>query len=60
MPVTRAVSEMRKHNISQLEEGLSTGVVDAGEEFRAYMVDMYLLSEGAAFLGSFSSNAGPH
>ena len=48
---------MKKHKILQIEEGLASGVVDAGVEFRAYMVDMYLLAQGSAFLGGFSSNA---
>ena len=32
------------------------GVVDAGTEFSATMIDVYLLAEGSAFLGGFSSN----
>ena len=57
MPVTPTTALMKKHKILQIEEGLASGVVDAGVEFRAYMVDMYLLAQGSAFLGGFSSNA---
>ena len=45
------------HSLTRIEEGLGSNVIDAGREFRAYMVDMYLLAEGAVFLGSFMSNA---
>jgi hypothetical protein len=57
MPVTNATQAMRAAHIKQLEEGLGKGVIDAGHEFRAYMVDMYLLAEGSAFMGAFTSNA---
>ena len=57
IPVTDANELMRKNGIKQMEEGLGKNVVDAGREFRAYMVDMYLLAEGSAFLGAFTSNA---
>ena len=57
MPVSDATDLMKKNHIKQLEEGLGKGIIDAGKEFRSYMVDMYLLSEGAAFLGAFTSNA---
>ena len=56
-PVTPTTELMKQHGILQIEEGLASGVVDAGLEFRAYMVDMYLLAEGSAFLGGFTSNA---
>lgn len=57
LPVSSATQAMRDHHIKQLEEGLGKGVINAGTEFRHYMVDMYLLSEGSAFLGAFTSNA---
>mgnify|MGYP004099036215 CR=1 FL=1 len=40
-----------------IEEGLGLGLIDTGLEFRSYMVDIYLLAEGSAFLGAFTSNA---
>ena len=57
MPVTPSGAAMKAHGVKQLEEGLGLGIVDAGLEFRAYMLDMYLLAEGSAFLGAFTSNA---
>ena len=57
MPVSNATEVMKQHHIDQLEEGLGQGYIDAGDELRHYMVDMYMLSEGSAFLGGFTSNA---
>jgi len=57
IPVTPTTALMKNNKILHIEEGLASGDVDAGVEFRAYMVDMYLLAQGSAFLGGFSSNA---
>ena len=55
--LTPSGAAVKAHGVKQLEEGLGLGIVDAGLEFRAYMLDMYLLAEGSAFLGAFTSNA---
>ena len=54
---TSTAARLAAHNLSRIEEGLGLGVVDAGEEWRSFMVDIYLLASGSAFLGGFSSNA---
>lgn len=56
-PTTPTTAILRAHNLTRIEEGLGLGLIDTGLEFRAYMVDIYLLAEGAAFLGAFTSNA---
>jgi len=56
-PVTPTAARLAAHGLVRIEQGLVRGIVDAGREFQSYMVDMHLLSEGSAFLGSFSSNA---
>jgi len=56
-PPTDAVAVMRARNISIIDKAIAAGAVDAGNEFDEAMLSTYLLSEGQAFLGSFSSNA---
>ena len=40
MPATRTARALELHNLSRVEEGLGLAVVDALEEFAAFMVDM--------------------
>jgi len=55
--VTNTTAILKAFGMKRIEEGLDEHVFSAIEEFRAFMVDIYLLSEGAGFVGGFTSNA---
>ena len=48
---------LQNKGLIRIEQGLSSGEVDAIDEFRSFFVDMYLLAEGDGFVGGFTSRA---
>jgi len=48
---------MKAKGIRKIDDAIAQGVLDAGDEFADAMISTYLLSQGDAFLGGFSSNA---
>merc|ERR1712022_32541 len=54
---TETTKLLKSRGIRKIDDAITQGVIDAGQEFDDAMISTYLLSEGEAFLGSFSSNA---
>ena len=56
-PTSNATRIMRERGIEKIDDAIAQGVLNAGDEWDGAMIDLYLLSEGHAMIGPFSSNA---